>query len=167
MKNRLTQLLDGHGPGLHALLLRLTLNGDAAKELFQELFVRLAASAGFAAAEDYPAFAFRSAINLAHDWRRQRRHHPPPAPLPAQLVDPSGSPAVLADELARVLDAVGRLNQAARDAICLRYLRQMSYEEVGRAIGRTGHQARALCHAGIVRLRRMLQEQRRVDRVTP
>lgn len=166
MQQRLNQLLDAHGQSLHALLLRMTLDREAAADLFQDLFARLAGSAGFAAAADYPAFAFRAAINLAHDWRRRRRQLPL-APLPEQLVDSSGSPVAFSDELARVLDAVGRLSDPARDAICLRYLRQMSYEQVGRSLGRSAHQARALCHAGIVRLRRMLQEERRVDRVTP
>ena len=49
MEHRLADLLDAHGFGLHALLLRMTLDREATADLFQELFVRLAASAGFAA----------------------------------------------------------------------------------------------------------------------
>jgi RNA polymerase sigma-70 factor (ECF subfamily) len=168
LEQRLTQLLDAHGRGLHALLLRMTLDQEAAADLFQDLFVRLAGSAGFVEAEDFAAFAYRAAMNLAHDWRRRRRRVPAMARLPEQLIDPNESPMVLpADELARVLDAVGQLAPPARDAICLRYLQQMSYEEVGRTIGRSAHQARALCHAGVARVRRLLAEERRVDRVVP
>ncbi|HWE94493.1 MAG TPA: sigma-70 family RNA polymerase sigma factor [Tepidisphaeraceae bacterium] len=167
MEHRLTQLLDAHGRGLHALMLRMTLDREAAADLFQDLFARLAGSTGFANAEDRPAFAYRAAINLAHDWRRRRRRTPPMTSLPEQLIAPNGPPVVLPDELARALDAIGQLGQPARDAICLRYLKQMSYAEVGRTIGRSAHQARALCHAGIGRIRRLLADERRVHRVTP
>ena len=168
MEHRLAELLDAHGPGLHALLLRITLRRDVAAELFQELFARLAGSNGFASADDYPAFAYRTAINLAHDWRRRRRRTPATRPLPDELPE-SRLPieALDREELALVLDAVARLNQPARDAICLRYLQQMSYAEIAGVIGRSAHQARALCYAGIVRVRRTLSEEGRVNRVIP
>ena len=166
MKNRLAELLEAHGPGLHALLLRITLSRDVAAELFQELFARLAASTGFAAADDHAAFAYRAAINLAHDWRRRRRTRAT-VPLPDELPTPRPMDVFDHEELARVSDAVAALNGPARDAICLRYLQQMPYEQVATIIGRSAHQARALCHAGIVRVRRMLCEERRVDRVVP
>jgi RNA polymerase sigma factor (sigma-70 family) len=167
LEQRLNQLLDAHGRGLHALLLRMTLDREAAAELFQDLFARLAGSTGFAEAADFPAFAYRAAMNLAHDWRRRRWRVPIMSPLPEQLIDPNASPPGCSAELARVLDAVGQLAPAARDAICLRYLQQMSYDELGQTIGRSAHQARALCHAGIARVRRLLAEERRVDRVMP
>ena len=138
----------------------MTLRREAAADLFQELFARLAGSAGFAAAEDFPAFAYRAAINLAHDWRRRQRRVPAAGPLPPELPAPNGSPVDLfdRDEVARVLDAVAELGSPARDAVCLRYLMQMSYADLGRVLGRSAHAARALCHAGIVRVRRILSD---------
>lgn len=171
LAGRLIELLDAHGPGLHALLLRITLNREAAAELFQELFARLADSNGFATADNHPAFAYRAAMNLARDWRRRLRRTPPARQLPSELPGLHASAsAIEPDELARVFDAVAELDGPARDAICLRYLQQMSYEQVGSVLGRTAHQARALCHSGIARVRRALcddVDERRVDRVTP
>jgi len=167
LRERLEQLLEGHGRGLYALILRMTLDREAAGELFQELFARLAGSKGFAGAEDDAAFAFRVAMNLAHDWRRTRRRERWTSRLTEEVVAPVVAGLGLGDgeELERVLDGVGKLGQPGRDAVCMRYLMQMSYEEVGRVIGRTGHQARALCHTSIVRVRTMLEEGQ-VDRVT-
>jgi RNA polymerase sigma factor (sigma-70 family) len=170
MPNRLNELLDAHGPGLHALLLRVTLDREAAEELFQELFARLGESAGFAAADDYPAFAYRTAINLSRDWRRRLRRRSSMQQLPVELQGlPKGADLAQAEQVARVLDAVARLVGPAQDAVCLRFLMQMSYEEVGRMLGRSAHQARALCHAGLSRVRRALSAESRerpVSRVT-
>jgi RNA polymerase sigma factor (sigma-70 family) len=166
LAKRLAQLLDEHGRGLHALLLRLTLNREAAAELFQELFARLAGSKGFLTSADAAAFAFRSAINLAHDWRRRRRHVPTVTALPDQLPSPNDASVgqIDPDELNLVLAAISELGEPARTTVCLRYLQQMSFDDVGRVIGRSAHQARALCHAAIVRLRHDLRE-RQVDHV--
>jgi len=49
LKHDLVAILDAHGAALHAVLYRLTLRHDAADDLLQELFVRLAGSRGFAA----------------------------------------------------------------------------------------------------------------------
>ena len=38
----------------------------------------------------------------------------------------------------------------------MRYLQQKSYADVGKQIGRTAHQARALCHKAIGRLRQRM-----------
>ena len=129
--------------------------------------MKLAGSTGFAGAKDQVSFAFRTAINLANDWRRDWRRRttvPLPEDLPARECAAFGT--TTAEELARVLDAVSRLRQPARDTVCLRYLMQMPYREVGWAIGRSAHQARALCHNAISRLRKELSEERRVERVT-
>lgn len=162
------------------MLLRIVLRRDVAVELFQDLFVRLAGSAGFAAATDPTAYAYRAAINLARDWRRQRagpfnRGGDVRGPWTGSITDPvadraADPPADFPadrEELDRVLTAVMRLGQPARDAVCLRYLSQMSYDEVGRSIGRTAHQARAICHAAIVRVRKELATERSPDHAEP
>ncbi|HEY2761830.1 MAG TPA: sigma factor, partial [Pirellulales bacterium] len=69
-------LLAEHGQQLHALLFRLTLRADAAEDLLQELFCRLATSKSFQHAANPAAFAYRSATNLAFDWRRANKCNP-------------------------------------------------------------------------------------------
>jgi RNA polymerase sigma factor (sigma-70 family) len=152
----LHDLLDQHGRALHALLLKLTLRPGAAEELFQELFVRLGRSTGFASSRDPAAYAFRSAIHLAMDWRRSRRT----SGASEEAIDtstPDGlSQLVRDEEVRRALEAIDELPELTREAVCLRYLQQWDYEAVGRAIERTPHQARALCASGIATVREKL-----------
>ena len=53
----LSRLLDAQGDRLYAMLARLALGGDVARELFQELFLRLGKSEGFAGAKEPAAVA--------------------------------------------------------------------------------------------------------------
>ena len=76
MKDRplnLLELLDRAGPSLHVLLTRLTLRQDVAEELMQELFIRLHNSRSFIRTAKPSAYAFRTAVNLAMDWRRRKK----------------------------------------------------------------------------------------------
>ena len=159
-------LLAEHGGHFFALLFRLTLRNDVAEDLMQELFCKLSRSDQFRAARDPYAYAFRAATNLAFGYRRRQRRLPLShvADGDVQVADPAGrdqSPLadlVRREELSRVLDAIGRLPRTARDIVVLRYLERESFETIGDRLGKTPHQVRALCHKGIVRLRRMLGE---------
>jgi RNA polymerase sigma-70 factor (ECF subfamily) len=57
-----------------------------------------------------------------------------------------------------VRDAIARLPDDQREAIVLRYLRGLSYDEVSRALGRSNAAARQLCQRALRRLRNALGE---------
>ncbi len=153
-------LLETHGARLHALLFRLTLRHDAAEDLLQDLFCKLAQSERFSQADDRLAYAIRMATNLAFDHRRSRRRRET-----AELVEEpvgAGQSSPLADlvrreELEEVLDAVGRLGSPGRELIVLRHLERQSYEEIARQINKTAHQTRALAHKALEKLRTILR----------
>ena len=149
-------ILSEHGPAAHALLLRLTLRADVADDLLHDLFVRLHRRVG--RTENPAGYVHRTAVNLAMDWRAKRR---PTVDL--STTDPSASdpdPLVTAgnvDEIRRILDvAAASLSELERQAFALRFVQQLSFEEVGTLIGRTPHRARGLCHAAVRRIRRKL-----------
>jgi RNA polymerase sigma factor (sigma-70 family) len=154
----LTSLLDTHGERLYATLLRLTLRRDVAHDLLQELFVRLARSAGLVQAADPTAYAFRAAINLALEWRRSRRECLPLEDA-AMLAGREPSPLarlIQAEEVERLLDALGGLSDAAREAFVLRLMEGLDYAEIAERIGKTPHQARGLCHSAVRQLRAVM-----------
>ncbi len=160
MKHDLVAILGNHGPALHALLLRLTLREDAADDLLQELFVRLAGAHGFRSATDPAAYVKRTAINLALDWRRARKRAPADAE-DAETVASTSSPLdglIDREDVERILDASAALSELSRQALVMRYVQQESFDAVGAALGRTPHQARGLCHAAVVELRARLGE---------
>ncbi len=153
---RVLAVLRDSGQKLHALLLRLTLRADVADELLQELFLRLNGSAGFAGAANRTAYAFRAAVHLAFDWRRGRK---PAAVGLEQIEDAAGDAAsplhrmAAREQMETILEMVGTLNGLQRDAVIMRYIQQESFQAIAEQLNRTPHQARALCHKGIRRLR--------------
>jgi RNA polymerase sigma-70 factor (ECF subfamily) len=160
-------LLDEHGARLHALLLRLTLRPDVAEDLMQDLFCKLVSSDHFRAANNPAAYAIRMATNLALDYRRARRRNSQLETDAAEMfaVSTATGPSPLADlvrreELEQTLDALGQLAPAAREIIVLRYFEREDFDSIAQQLGKTPHQARALCHKAIKRLRALLDTER-------
>jgi RNA polymerase sigma-70 factor, ECF subfamily len=157
---KLLELLDKSGASLHRLLTRLTLNEHTAEDLMQELFIKLGGSGHFENITDLEAYAHRTAVNLAFDWRRRNRQ---PIVSIEQIPEPTSketSPldsTIRTEELEEILNAVGQLEGTSRDAFVMRHIHQQPYGTIAKTIGQTEHQVRALCHKGLQRLRQLLQ----------
>ncbi len=151
-------LLDHHGRSLHRLLGRLTLCEHAASDLIQDLFIRLNKSESFEKAINPYAFAWRTATNLAIDWRRKQK------PLvELEKADDISMPSedvlimMLQDEQVQcVLDMVARLDELSRNVIIMRYIEQESYEQIALRTGKQSHHLRAVCSRALAKLRNML-----------
>ena len=158
-QTELLELLDESGTKLFALLTRLTLREDAAEELMQDLFVRLSGAHDQGGVDCWYAYARRTAINLAFDWRRRQANR---ARLFERLPErsseqraPLGS-LIASEEIEQVLAAVDRLRGPSREVFVLRYIQEESYEDIARQVGRTVHQVRALCFRAMSKLRTLL-----------
>jgi RNA polymerase sigma-70 factor (ECF subfamily) len=152
----LLDILERHGAELHALLTRLTLRADAAEDLLQDLFLRLRSSAGFARAADPKGYIFRTAANLAFDWRRTHRESEPLSADPPGDVERTLDRLIDAEDLERVLDALNCVTPLGREILVLHYLQHQDYAEIANHIGKTEHQVRGLCHKAIAHLRMIL-----------
>jgi RNA polymerase sigma factor (sigma-70 family) len=152
----LLDILDRHGAQLHALLTRVTLRAGVAEDLLQELFLKLRGADGFARAADRKAYAFRTAIHLAFDWRRRQRLSESPEAEPAGFAIAPLDRLIDAEELERVLDALQGLSELGRQAVVLRYLQQQDYADIAGQLGKTEHQVRGLCSKALEQLRTML-----------
>ena len=153
----LLELLEKSGASLYALLTRLTLREDVAEELMQELFLKLNGAKDQGGIDCWYAYARRTAINLAFDWRRRQKIRRS-CSLNGLLERASDDRAPLSrliesEELEQVLAAIGRLHGASRKAFVMRYLQQDSYEKIAEQLGRTVHQVRALCYRAMSTLR--------------
>ena len=155
----LLELLDRSGAQLYALLTRLTLREDAAEELMQDLFIKLKNSRSAAKVVNLDAYARRAAINLAFDWRRTHKRAILRLGQVSEPVADNTSPLskmIHSEEMQDTLNAVGQLKKSAREALVMRYIQQQSYDDIGRQMGKTSHQVRAICSRSIRRLRDML-----------
>jgi RNA polymerase sigma-70 factor (ECF subfamily) len=159
-------LLDSSGPYLFRLLHRVTLREDVAEDLLQELFLKLRASDGFRSATNRLAYARSTALHLAFDWRRDQRRCPITA-LPqeeAASCDPSPLQRLIEDEeIQAVLDLMSQLSTPHIELLTMRYIQQDSYDTMAAQLGKTAHQARALCHKALAELRELVTEKQRVD----
>ena len=148
-------LLSEHGPQLHAMLLRITLCEEAAEDLLQELFIRLARGRALQRARNPVGYTVRTAMRLAFDWRRSQRRRLDNQTICEEPVSNDEWPYYRLEQredLRAVLDAMDRLSTASRDIVVMRYLEEQTYEEIAAIVGKTPHQARALCHKAIARL---------------
>lgn len=68
----LERLYDAHAPGLFVYLVSFTRNDADARDLLQDVFIRLAKLDETALPTHEKAFVFRTAHNLAVDWSRRR-----------------------------------------------------------------------------------------------
>jgi RNA polymerase sigma-70 factor (ECF subfamily) len=159
-QTELLELLEVSGAKLHALLARLTLREDVAEELMQDLFIKLHGARNQGGIECWYAYARRTAINLAFDWRRRQ------ATRRARSLDAASERAsddaaplsrlIESEELEQVLNAIDQLRGASREALVMRYIQQDSYEEIAGQLGKTVHQTRALCFKAMSALRDVL-----------
>lgn len=139
--------------------MRITLRADVAEELLQDLFIRLAKSGSFRNSGDSVAYVFRSAMNLAFDWRRRQDRSPATAPMVSEPECDDVLPIaglIQREELDRILNALGDLSPISRDVVVLHYLQQHSYADIAQRLGKSAHQVRGLCSKALTRLRSIL-----------
>jgi RNA polymerase sigma-70 factor, ECF subfamily len=152
------ELLVGlHQRSIYRLLLGLTRDPDAAETLTQECFLKAFQNRnGFRGEASVKTWLMRIAINLAYDHRRSRRvqfwrklfqrnsDHAVNGtvdslePLLETMADrrSSAEQQLLAREhLAAVWEAVGRLSNQQRNVFLLRFVEELSLDEIAQAIG--------------------------------
>jgi RNA polymerase sigma factor (sigma-70 family) len=152
-------VLEASGERLHRLLTQLTVRRDTAEELLQELFLRLSVSRAFVKADDPTAYAFRSAVNLAFEWRKNNRQT---APLDESLLPPGNADQMAAaiekESLAEVLDAIGRLNEPMRFLMTAHYIAGQSYDQIAAKTQKSPDYVRAMCSKAVAKIRKMVEK---------
>ena len=143
-----------HRVGLLRYLSRAVGHPDAARDLTQDVFVRIAGSSTMPATDDERrVWIFRIARNLAID--HQRRHHvrlETPASARTDVVLPAGQ-----DTSAAVNEALAALDPLDRDVFLMREVAGLSYAEVATACDLTIAAVRSRIHRARLELRGRLR----------
>src|SRR5689334_14931945 len=127
--------------------LRSMLGRDAAEDAFQETFLRaLRAYPTLRHGRHLHAWALQIARNVAIDTLRRTRATSAEVPAPEWLDEPRPY-----EEPRRLTDG---LPQKERAAASLRYGYDLSYGEIGNALGQSPEAARQAASSGVRRLRR-------------
>ena len=150
------RIQEADGQALFGFVRRLGLADHQADDAVQEVFLRLMAQldAGVAIV-NARAWAYRSVYRIAMD---QYRLHRRLASLRTRLVA-RGEPASFNPDMAEriaVWSEVDRLPTRQRHVIYLRYRSDLTFEEIGEALGISASAARSHASQAMVRLRSRL-----------
>ena len=159
---------------IYGLLYRLTENGEEARDLTQETFLRAFQSIGhFRGDSDLRTWIYRIAINQARNrwrwWRRRRRDatvsldstaSESGQAVGATLAETSDNPEqqTLAHEREMVLrSALQRVGRAYRETLILRDIEGFTYEEIAETLGTNVGTVKSRLARGRQELRKKLE----------
>jgi RNA polymerase sigma-70 factor (ECF subfamily) len=142
--NAFDEVYERFGEMVYNLALRLSGNREEAADLTQEIFLRVYRHlGGFGGRSTLKTWIFRVALNHCRD--RLSRYSPATLPIDDRaeesgpvFADPARSPeemALAADEGRRVTEGLSLLPQVFREAVVLRDLEGLSYEEIAEVLG--------------------------------
>ena len=171
------RLVTERTPDVYGLLCRLTDDPEEARDLTQETFLQAFRSvAHFRGEADLRTWLYRIAVNQARNrwrwWKRRRRDvtvsldapassNGDERPLAGRLEDahaPDPEANALANERERaLLDALAKLARPYREAVVLRDVEGLSYEEVAAALGINVGTVKSRLSRGRLELRRRLE----------
>lgn len=161
------EVYDRFGEMVYNLALRLAGNREEAADLTQEIFLRIYRHlGGFGGRSTLKTWVFRIAINHCRD--RLSRHVPTMQSIDdrydegsVSIADPSRGPeelAVAADQGRQVMAELARLPQVFREAVVLRDLEGLSYEEIAEVLGIRVGTVRSRIARGRDQLRDLLEK---------
>ena len=159
-RQSLAEIYDQFSPAIYRYAIRLLGSADLAEECVAETFSRFihALHRGSGPDQHLKAYLYR----VAHNWVTDcfRRKPPPELPLdPERHIDHDADPCdalAVSLEQERVRSALTLLTPDQRQVIVLKYLEEMSNEEVAKVLEKPVGAVKALQHRGIQALRRML-----------
>ena len=140
------QLYATYAPDVHRFALYLSGDPALADDITSETFLRAWSSSAPIREATVKSYLFTIARHLyLHELRRRGRHEE----LPEDLPSPAQSQEELSQQssaLAAVFAALRRLPERDRAALLMRAQDEMSYEEIGRALGLSAGAARVKVH---------------------
>jgi RNA polymerase sigma-70 factor (ECF subfamily) len=161
------EVYERFGEMVYNLALRLASDREDAADLTQEIFLRIYRHLGsFGGRSSLKTWIFRVAVNHCRD--RLSRHFVETRPIdewegergPA-FADPARGPeelALAADDGRRIAEGLAGLPQAFREAVVLRDLEGLSYEEIAEVLGIRVGTVRSRIARGREQLRILLEK---------
>lgn len=150
--------------GLVRYLTKAVGHPDTARDLAQDVFVRVAAATTFpGTVEGQRAWLFHIARNIAIDHHRRQRLRVV-EPITAEPVTGTGDSADIA---LIVNQALASLDDVARDVFLMREMAGLSYSEIAEACNLTPDAVRSRIHRARLQLREHLQQPITLARAHP
>jgi RNA polymerase sigma-70 factor (ECF subfamily) len=161
VETALAQIYDTYAPAIHRYVYRRTGHADTAEEITAETFHRflVALKQGGGPTDYLSAWLYRVAHNLIVDLYRRQPPQEPATLEDVVLVDGDHGVEHLErqTQVKRARAALQQLTPLQQQVITLRFLEEMSNEEVARVVERTEGAVKALQHRALNSLRRLLE----------
>jgi RNA polymerase sigma-70 factor (ECF subfamily) len=154
------ELVERYGPRLRYFVRKMLGETDA-EDILQDVWLDVYRGiARLADAAALPAWLYRIARDRAYRLLRKRR----PGQVSLDAAEGVGDAAEVrfsAEDAARIHAALQRLEAEHREVLMLRFLEEMSYEEIARVVGCPVGTVRSRLHYGKLALRQLLAKENR------
>ncbi len=155
------ELVARFGPRLHYFLLKLSARPDRAEDLAQETWLDvLRQLPRLKDAGAFTTWLYRIAHGKAMLDARRRCRDPEATVDVEILVDQEEDSIFSPDQAAEIHAALDRLDPSQREVLVLRFLEEMSYEEIGKVVDCPVGTVRSRIHYAKAALRRLLNTDR-------
>ena len=159
-KEAFAQLYEGHFDRIYRYLVLRVWNKAEAEDMTQQVFVRAVESIPSFRWKGVPfsAWLYRIAHNLVVDHIRKQKRRPT-VPFEESLVVSDSDPRQEVErrlDIEQLVSATGRLTEAQREVISLRFAGGLSVAEAARVMAKSEGAVKALQHSAIVTLRKVL-----------
>ena len=162
-EHALTEVYDTYAPALYRYAYRLLGQQDVVQDIVAESFYRYlrALKNGKGPDKNLSAWLYRVTHNLIVDFYRRQ---PDQEVVPLEntpLSDPDTSETTLLEreKASQMRVAMWRLPSSQQQVIALRFLEELSNNEVALVMGKTVGAVKALQHRALAALRRILEEE--------
>jgi RNA polymerase sigma-70 factor (ECF subfamily) len=126
--------------------------GRDVEDLYQEVWLRVVRAAErFDRGRRFSTWLFHIAGNLSRDWRRRQPSEPAVAAVEAGGVAPASDAAIDVERL------LARLPEAQREVVALRYLHDLSEDEVAMVLDIPRGTVKSRLHHAIARLNALVR----------
>lgn len=156
----LERLYDAHAAGVYHYLMSFTRGEADARDLLQELFIKLAVTTSHGVLRHEKAFVYRLAHNLAVDWLRCQRTQRVAEERLAESAEADHLGAVDPDMVAlsaQLAQALNTLPEEQRSVLQLKLWEGMTFEEIAAVQGIPLNTAASRHRYGLEKLRTLLR----------
>ncbi|UCE99147.1 MAG: RNA polymerase sigma factor [Planctomycetota bacterium] len=155
-----SQLVDMYARRCYGYFYRLTGSRDVSDDLLSELFVKLVERINTYKGGAFEGWLFRVASNVFHDYlrgkqRRERMLKAEKRQIESQAV---GARQFDKEEIDRLQERLGKLDEDTREVIILRFYSQVSFKEIAAMRSEPIGTTLSKLHRGLKKLRELMEQ---------
>lgn len=154
-----TELIRTYQEQLYACIIRMVTDEEAAKDILQNVCIKVWKSLGqFRAESRISTWMYRIAVNESLNWLElEKKRALQPLPDNGDASDQAANPTISAETIERKLqEAIRLLPDKQRTVFLLRYYEEMPYEEMSRILQTSEGALKASYHHAVKKIQTLL-----------